>query len=162
MQAITEIDGDNATVIPLNASDRPRLAALLLQAAGPGNARVVRTVSVRGGGRAFEVPTVVATAAGLVPDETAETADSFDSGGFAVAPTTKLVTEPQRVFSPEEIQAYTAAVEFAESQAEAAKPERDDAAVAESEPTSAKRAPAKKAPAKKAAPKPEGGKSDVE
>ncbi|WP_280244251.1 hypothetical protein [Nocardia abscessus] len=69
MEAITELLEDgNATIEPISPSQRGQLAAHLLQAAGPGNARVIRTVSVKGGGRAFLVPAAVAYAAGLVPD----------------------------------------------------------------------------------------------
>ncbi|MFR9773042.1 hypothetical protein [Nocardia sp. SC052] len=141
MQAITEIDGDTATVRPLHHSDRPRLAALLLQAAGPGNARAVRSVSLKGGGRGYQVTTAIAEAAGLVPVE----ADSeFDSGGVAseigLSPTT--VQEPERVFSPEEVRAFEA---WLDAEAAFAKEQKN------AEP--AKKAPAKKAPPAKAAPR---------
>lgn len=72
MRVTIEIDGDTATVEPIGTDQRGLLAARLLEAAGPGNARAVRTESVKGGGRVFRVPTAVVYAAGLVPEESDE------------------------------------------------------------------------------------------
>lgn len=145
MQAITEIDGDTAIVTPLHFQDRPKLAALLLAAAGPGNARAVRSQSVKGGGRAYVVPVAVAEAAGLIPAE----AEPFDAGGVTGGMQAKTVTEPQQVLSAEQAHTFASWLE-AEAAFKAKEPtDATPTAPAESEPGE----PAKKAPAKKAAPK---------
>lgn len=99
MKAITEIDGDTAVVHPVTAAERGQLAAHLLTAAGPGNARTVRTISVRGGGRAFQVPLAVAYAASLIPIE----ADDTSGNGDAIVRDTSV---PERVLSAQETASF--------------------------------------------------------
>lgn len=65
MKAITEVDGDTATVRAFTTHGHERLADLLTKAAGPERVREVRGVST--GGRGFRVPLDIAQAAGLVP-----------------------------------------------------------------------------------------------
>lgn len=156
MNVVTEIDGDTATVHPLHASDRPRLAAKLLEAAGPGNARAIRSVSLKGGGRGYTVPVAVAEAAGLIP---AETDSEFDSGGVADGIVPRTLQEPQGVYSPDETRAWLdAEAAFKEEQKAAGNP-----SPVTTEPTEpAKKAPAKKAPAKAAPRKAAAAKADTD
>lgn len=65
MKAITEVDGDTATVRAFDTSGHERLAGLLTKAAGPERVQEVRGVST--GGRGFRVPLDIAQAVGLVP-----------------------------------------------------------------------------------------------
>ncbi|MDE1673855.1 hypothetical protein [Nocardia gipuzkoensis] len=176
MQAITEIDGDTATVRPLRHGDRPRLAALLLEAAGPGNARSVRSVSLKGGGRAYTVPVAVAEAAGLIPAQAAR----FDEGraievrvndrptveearGALAAAQQEVVraqstladseeraAKVERVLSPQEIQSFDRLATALEAHAEGSA--QPDAEPTPPETATSKPEPAKKTPAKKAAP----------
>lgn len=62
-----EISGDTATVYA-DSIRRPTIAARLIDAAGPGRAGVVRTVT-GGQSLALSVPVDVARAAGLLPDK---------------------------------------------------------------------------------------------
>lgn len=70
MHVTIEIDGDTATVRTGQRS-RPLLASRLIEAAGPGRAGVVKTVT-GGEGLAFSVPVEVARAAGLIRDDAPE------------------------------------------------------------------------------------------
>jgi hypothetical protein len=181
MQAITEIDGDTATVRPLHHSDRPRLAALLLQAAGPGNARAVRSVSLKGGGRAYTVPVAVAEAAGLIPAQAAQ----FDEGRTievrvndqptveeargalaaaqqevaraqsTLADSEERAAKAEPVLSPQQTQSFDRLATALEAQAQgSAQPgaEQNDAEATPPKTATSEPEPAKKTPAKKAAP----------
>ncbi|WP_280186019.1 MULTISPECIES: hypothetical protein [Nocardia] len=161
MQAITEIDGDTATVRPLHHGDRPRLAALLLEAAGPGNARSVRSVSLKGGGRAYTVPVAVAEAAGLIPAQAAH----FDEGRAievrvndqptveeargALAAAQQEVAKAQSTLADSQERA-TAPGAHAEGSAQSGSEQTDAEPTPET--ATSKPEPAKKTPAKKAAP----------
>lgn len=70
MHVTIEIDGDTATVRTGQRS-RPLLASRLIEAAGPGRAGLVKTVT-GGEGLAFSVPVEVARAAGLIRDDAPE------------------------------------------------------------------------------------------
>lgn len=70
MHVTIEIDGDTATVRTGQRS-RPLLASRLIEAAGPGRAGLVKTVT-GGEGLAFSVPVEVARAAGLIRDDDPE------------------------------------------------------------------------------------------
>ncbi|MEU1550208.1 hypothetical protein [Nocardia sp. NPDC005745] len=147
MEAITNLLEDGtATVEPLSPGDRGRLAAHLLQAAGSGNARVVRTVSVKGGGRAFQVPAAVAYAAGLVPD----TADA----DAATKSTESSDTGPRNAQLSPNADEFTKAVLDTKSENSEPEPPSATAAEADPQPAPAKETAAKKAaPAKKTAPR---------
>ncbi|AXK88832.1 hypothetical protein SAMN05421776_108227 [Nocardia farcinica] len=70
MHVTIEIDGDTATVRTGQRS-RPLLASRLIEAAGPGRAGLVKTVT-GGEGLAFSVPVEVARAAGLIREDAPE------------------------------------------------------------------------------------------
>jgi hypothetical protein len=125
IQAITTIDGDTATIQPVHGSERGQLAKQLIDAAGHGNARAVRTRSIKGGGRAFVVPVAIAEAAGLIPAEA-------DTG--------------QKDATPESTPQQSGETKTAEQTHQ----EAGETKATEAEP--AKKATAKKTPAKKAAP----------
>lgn len=100
-----EISGDTATVYA-DTIRRPQVAARLIDAAGPGRAGVVRTVT-GGNSVAFAVPVDVARAAGLLPDHTTGhvTAESKPGaeGGQQVSepePTTTAKPEPKTPAKP--------------------------------------------------------------
>ncbi|MBF6410971.1 hypothetical protein [Nocardia farcinica] len=70
MHVTIEIDGETATVRTGQRS-RPLLASRLIEAAGPGRAGLVKTVT-GGEGLAFSVPVEVARAAGLIREDDPE------------------------------------------------------------------------------------------
>ncbi|WP_280420653.1 hypothetical protein [Nocardia carnea] len=67
MHVVVEIDGGTATVRPVHADQRGRVAARLLEVAGD-RGREVRTVT-SGPGAGFRVPVDIVRAAGFLPDD---------------------------------------------------------------------------------------------
>ncbi|WP_067671833.1 hypothetical protein [Nocardia miyunensis] len=159
MKAITEVDGDIATVRAFSTGGHERLAALLIKAAGPERVREVRGVST--GGRGFRVPVDIAQAAGLVPDPMGDIAFPEPQGtpSAELSPNAQAFMETVSQTAQETPQAATQPEQEAASEAapeSASEPEQDASAATESEDTSEPEpetasepeAPAAKAPRK--------------